>query len=60
MTEGPRLSAGGETDARISSANLASLPGRAGNRRGWWLSALRAHTKVPYNMDFHRENGKER
>jgi hypothetical protein len=27
---------------------------RAGNRRFWSLSVLRAHTKSPYKMDFHR------
>jgi hypothetical protein len=28
---------------------------RAGNRRFGPLSALRAHTKAPYKMDFHRK-----
>ena len=28
---------------------------RAGNRRFWLLSALRAHTKAPYKIDFHRK-----
>ena len=28
---------------------------RAGNRRFWQLSALRAHTKAPYKIDFHRK-----
>ena len=28
---------------------------RAGNRQKGRLSALRAHTKAPYKMDFHRE-----
>jgi hypothetical protein len=32
-----------------------AVPARAGNRRFWWLSALRAQTKAPYKMDFHRE-----
>ena len=31
------------------------LPGGAGNRRFWLLSALRAHTKAPYKTDFHRK-----
>jgi hypothetical protein len=30
-------------------------PARAGNRRFELLSALRAHTKVPYNPDLHRK-----
>jgi hypothetical protein len=30
-------------------------PARAGNRRFWYLSTLRAHTKSPYKMDFHRK-----
>ena len=29
---------------------------RAGNHRKGRLSALRAHTKAPYKMDFHRKN----
>ena len=28
---------------------------RAENRRFWRLSALRAHTKAPYKMHFHRK-----
>jgi hypothetical protein len=28
---------------------------RAENRRFWCLSALRAHTKAPYKMYFHRK-----
>ena len=28
---------------------------RAGNRRFWQLSALRAHTKAPYKTDLHRK-----
>jgi hypothetical protein len=28
---------------------------RAGNRRFWCLSALRAHTKAPYKTDLHRK-----
>ena len=28
---------------------------RAENRRFWCLSTLRAHTKSPYKMDFHRK-----
>ena len=28
---------------------------RAGNRRFWRLSALRAHTKAPYKMYFYRK-----
>jgi hypothetical protein len=28
---------------------------RAGNHRFWWLSALRAYTKAPYKMDFHKK-----
>jgi len=30
-------------------------PARAGNRRFRLLSALRAHTKAPYKIDFHRK-----
>ena len=33
----------------------AAATARAGNRRKWRLGALRAHTKAPYEMDFHRE-----
>jgi hypothetical protein len=36
------------------AAELDLLPG-AGNRRFRCLSALRAHTKAPYKMDFHRK-----
>jgi hypothetical protein len=28
---------------------------RAGNRRFWLLSALRAHTKMPYKTDLYRK-----
>jgi hypothetical protein len=28
---------------------------RAGNRRFWWLSALRARTKAPYKTELHRK-----
>jgi hypothetical protein len=43
-----------------SAAHLVSMPGtlttaRAKNRRFSPLSALRAHTKAPYKMDFHRK-----
>ena len=46
MTEGPRLS---------RPARLPPPPVRAGSRRFWLLSALRAHTKVPYKADLHRD-----
>jgi hypothetical protein len=32
-----------------------TITARAGNRRKGLLSALRAHTKAPYKMDFHRK-----
>jgi hypothetical protein len=32
-----------------------SATARAGNRLFWCLSALRAHTKAPYKINFHRE-----
>ena len=32
-----------------------SMTARAGNRRLWCLSALRAHTKAPYKTDLHRK-----
>jgi hypothetical protein len=46
--------------ARSSAGDRAasfvqSLTARAGNRRFRRLSALRAHTKAPYEMDVHRE-----
>jgi hypothetical protein len=34
---------------------LESGSARAGNRRFWLLSALRAHTKAPYKTDLHRK-----
>ena len=37
------------------SERNASTTARAGNRRFWLLSALRAHTKAPYKIDFHRK-----
>jgi hypothetical protein len=45
-----------ETGPRGRTPARAELqPARDGNRRFWWLSALRAHTKAPYKMDFHRK-----
>ncbi len=44
-------SAGGEGE----DLRHGALPARAGNRRFRSLSALRAHTKAPYKMDFHRK-----
>ena len=35
--------------------HVVELPGGAGNRRKGRLSALRAHTKAPYKMDFRRK-----
>jgi hypothetical protein len=35
--------------------NRAPASARAGNRRFSCLSALRAHTKVPYKTDLHRK-----
>jgi hypothetical protein len=32
-----------------------ALAARAGNRRFWRLSALRAHTKAPYKTDLNRK-----
>ena len=32
------------------------LAARAGNRRFWLSSALRAHTKAPYRTGLHRES----
>jgi hypothetical protein len=46
-----------------STVEIERPTARAGNRRFWLLSALRAHTKAPYKMDFHRKmqrNAKER
>jgi hypothetical protein len=51
------------TCARYSSTGARvpiQEPARAGNRCYECLSALRAHTKAPYKMDFHRKNAKER
>jgi len=31
------------------------MTARAGNRRFWLLSTLRAHTKAPYKTDLHRK-----
>jgi hypothetical protein len=36
-------------------AAIACVTARAGNRRFGRLSALRAHTKAPYKMYFHRK-----
>jgi hypothetical protein len=44
------------TIRRARTQSLRNLStARAGNRRFWRLSALRAHTKAPYKMDFHRK-----
>ena len=46
------------TDHELATADFQQavrVPARAGNRRFCCLSALRAHTKTPYKMDFHRE-----
>ena len=45
------LAAAGAAAAAFSKAATA----RAGNRRFWCLSALRAHTKAPYKTDLHRK-----
>ena len=48
--------------APVSKSSLGPRPfmpaappctARAGNRRFWMLSALRAHTKAPYKTDLH-------
>ena len=36
-------------------SRIATFTARAGNRRTERLSALRAHTKAPLKMDFHRK-----
>jgi hypothetical protein len=41
--------------ASPSPSGRARSPARAGNRRFWLLSTLRAHTKVPYKIDLHRK-----
>ena len=41
--------------ASSSPSGRARSPARAGNRRFWLLSTLRAHTKVPYKIDLHRK-----
>ena len=43
----------GERPGREGQQSLA--PARVENHRFWRLSALRAHTKSPYKMDFHRK-----
>ena len=40
---------------RAGESAFSESTARAGNRRFWCLSALRAHTKAPYKMDFHRK-----
>jgi hypothetical protein len=37
------------------SFNASSNTARAGNRRFWRLTSLRAHAKVPYKTDLHRK-----
>jgi hypothetical protein len=44
-----------ELAALQRAEGLLELPARAGNRRFGPLSVLRAHTKSPYKMDFHRK-----
>jgi hypothetical protein len=42
--------------AAAARAVIGSAPtARAGNRRFWSLSALRAHTKAPYKTDLYRK-----
>ena len=42
--------------SQVTLAGLSIAPtARAGNRRFGRLSALRAHTKAPYKMNFHRK-----
>jgi hypothetical protein len=54
-----RVQASAATPRSAGSPSTASVrpapPPRAGNRRFWCLSALRAHTKAPYKTDFHRK-----
>ena len=62
MTEGPRLSRRwkpwamkkGASIVVFESSWIVALP-RPGNRRLRLLSALRAHTKPPYKIDFRRK-----
>ena len=37
--------------AASCSATCRRYSARAGNRRFWWVSALRAHTKAPYESE---------
>ena len=41
--------------AVVLAHELLRLAARAGNRRKGRLGILRAHTKNPYKMDFHRK-----
>jgi hypothetical protein len=41
--------------AKAASRSRVCTTARAGNRRFWLLSALRAHTKAPYKTDLHRK-----
>jgi hypothetical protein len=48
-----------EGDERKEAGPRRRGPARAGNRRFWCLSALRAHTKAPYKTDLHRKTLRE-
>jgi hypothetical protein len=52
---GAPLLPGAPAGSSASSACCAAAAARAENRRFSPLSALRAHTKAPYKMDFHRK-----
>jgi hypothetical protein len=43
------------TEPHCGSTSIAPISARAGNRRFWLLSALRAHTKPPYRTGLHRK-----
>ena len=45
----------GTAEYHVAPHATKSLPARAENRRKGRLSALRAHTKAPHKIDFHRK-----
>ena len=50
------MQAGASARSAVGSGSpQGALPGPAGNRRFWLLSALCAHTEAPYKIDFHRK-----
>ena len=50
-----RVNRGDEAAFYVLAREIFLASARAGNRRFRLLSALRAHTKVPYKIEFHRE-----